>query len=115
MDLLTSEARERLIIFGNVRNILSDKALDSEASGGGADPRPPLSARHIEVEQDRAPTVLPHHAGGRPLTDRLDVVELIGATTIKTGLTVESALDMRNYQKGIKISKSRNEMPRYHR
>jgi Rhodopirellula transposase DDE domain len=43
---------------------------------------------------------------GRPLTDRLAVVELIGATTTKTGLTVESALDTRNYQKGIKISKA---------
>jgi hypothetical protein len=35
---------------------------------------------------------------GRPLTDRLAVVELIEATTTKTGLKVESA-------KGIKISK----------
>src|SRR6202035_3237294 len=26
------------------------------------DPRPPLSARHTEMEQDRAPAVLPHHA-----------------------------------------------------
>jgi hypothetical protein len=43
---------------------------------------------------------------GRPLTDRLAVVELIGATTTKTGLTVESALDTRNYQKGIKISQA---------
>ena len=42
---------------------------------------------------------------GRPLTDRLAVVELIGATTTKTGLKVESALDTRIYQKGIKISK----------
>ena len=42
---------------------------------------------------------------GRPLTDRLAVVELIGATTTKTGLKVESALDTRSYQKGIKISK----------
>ena len=42
---------------------------------------------------------------GRPLTDRLAVVELIGATTTKTGLKVESALDTRTYQKGIKISK----------
>jgi len=33
---------------------------------------------------------------GRPLTDRLAVVELIGATTTKTGLKVESALDTRN-------------------
>jgi Rhodopirellula transposase DDE domain len=40
------------------------------------------------------------------LTDRLAVVELIGATTTKTGLKVESALDTRTYQKGIKVSKA---------
>jgi Rhodopirellula transposase DDE domain len=43
---------------------------------------------------------------GRPLTDRLAVVELIGATTTTTGLKVESALDTRSYQKGIKVSKA---------
>ena len=43
---------------------------------------------------------------GRPLTDRLAVVELIAATTTKTGLKVESALDTRSYKKGIKISKA---------
>ena len=43
---------------------------------------------------------------GRPLRDRLAVVELIGATTTKTGLTVESVLDTRSYQKGIKVSKA---------
>jgi hypothetical protein len=41
---------------------------------------------------------------GRPLTDRLAVVELIGATTTKTGLQVECILDERTYQKGIKVS-----------
>ena len=41
---------------------------------------------------------------GRPLTDRLAVVELIAATTTTTGLRVESALDTRSYQKGIKVS-----------
>jgi hypothetical protein len=41
---------------------------------------------------------------GRPLTDRLTVVELIGATTTKTGLKVECALDTRNYEKGVKVS-----------
>jgi len=41
---------------------------------------------------------------GRPLTDRVAVVELIGATTTKAGLKVESALDTRCYQKGIKVS-----------
>jgi hypothetical protein len=41
---------------------------------------------------------------GRPLTDRLAVVELIGATTTKTGLKVDCALDTRNYKKGVKVS-----------
>jgi hypothetical protein len=40
----------------------------------------------------------------RPLTDRVAVVELIAATTTKTGLRVESALDTRTYQKGIKVT-----------
>ena len=43
---------------------------------------------------------------GRPLTDRLTVVELIGATTTKTGLKVECALDERTYHKGVKASKA---------
>lgn len=41
---------------------------------------------------------------GRPLTDRLAIVELIAATTTKTGLKVECALDTRTYEKGIKVS-----------
>jgi len=40
----------------------------------------------------------------RPLTDRVAVVDLIAATTTKAGLKVESALDLRSYQKGIKVS-----------
>jgi hypothetical protein len=47
---------------------------------------------------------------GRPLTDRLAVVELIGATTTKAGLKVECALDTRTYEKGIKISDAEMEM-----
>jgi len=31
---------------------------------------------------------------------------MIGATTTKTGLKVESALDTRSYQKGIKVRKA---------
>jgi hypothetical protein len=42
----------------------------------------------------------------RPLTDRAAVVELIAATTTKTGLKVECALDTRTYVKGIKVSKA---------
>ena len=41
---------------------------------------------------------------GRPLTDRLAIVELIGATTTKTGLKVECALDPGAYEKGVKVS-----------
>lgn len=41
---------------------------------------------------------------GRPLTDRAAVVELIGATTTKTGLKVECALDTQTYEKGVKVS-----------
>jgi Rhodopirellula transposase DDE domain len=41
---------------------------------------------------------------GRPLTDHAAIIELIAATTTKTGLKVESALDTRIYEKGIKIS-----------
>ena len=40
----------------------------------------------------------------RPLTDRMTVVELIGATTTKTGLKVACALDERTYEKGLKVS-----------
>ncbi len=41
---------------------------------------------------------------GRPLTDRLAVVEQSAANTTKTGLRVTSALDTRTYEKGIKVS-----------
>ena len=40
----------------------------------------------------------------RPLRDRAAVVELIAATTTKTGLEVQCALDDRTYEKGIKVS-----------
>ena len=41
---------------------------------------------------------------GTPLESRMTVVELIAATTTKTGLRIESALDTRTYAKGIKVS-----------
>jgi hypothetical protein len=39
-----------------------------------------------------------------PLTSRLAVIELIGNTTTKTGLTVRCELDTKTYPKGIKVS-----------
>ena len=41
---------------------------------------------------------------GQPLTSRSAVVELIAATTTKTGLTVRCELDASTYEKGIKVS-----------
>ena len=41
---------------------------------------------------------------GRPLTSHQVIVETIAATTTKTGLTVQAALDTGTYEKGIKIS-----------
>jgi hypothetical protein len=41
---------------------------------------------------------------GRPLTSRSAVVELIAATTTKSGLTVRCELDASTYEKGIKVS-----------
>ncbi len=41
---------------------------------------------------------------GKPLTSRLAVVELIAATTTRTGLLVRCELDERAYPKGIKVS-----------
>jgi DNA-binding phage protein len=41
---------------------------------------------------------------GKPLSSRLVIIELIAATTTTKGLTVCCELDLRSYEKGIKIS-----------
>jgi hypothetical protein len=41
---------------------------------------------------------------GKPLVSRLAVVELIAATTTKTGLTVHCELDENSYPKAIRVS-----------
>ena len=66
---------------------------------------PPGTSKWNKIEH-RLFSFITQNWRGRPLTNRLAVVELIGATTTKTGLKVESALDMRNYRKGIKVSKA---------
>ena len=40
---------------------------------------------------------------GRPLADHATIIDLIAATTTKTGLKVEAVLDTTVYEKGIKI------------
>ena len=52
---------------------------------------------------------------GRPLTDRLAVVELIGATTTKTGLKVEKRARHAQLPERHQGQQSRNEMPRHDR
>ena len=57
------------------------------------------------MEPDRAPHVLLHHDWrGRPLTSYRTIVELIGATTTETGLTIRAEHDPEWYAKGRKIS-----------
>ena len=41
---------------------------------------------------------------GRPLTSHEVVINTIGATTTRTGLTVQAQLDTATYPKGVKIS-----------
>jgi Rhodopirellula transposase DDE domain len=42
---------------------------------------------------------------GRPLVSRETVVNLIGNTTTKTGLSIKAKLDTKQYEKGIKVTK----------
>jgi Rhodopirellula transposase DDE domain len=47
---------------------------------------------------------------GRPLTSHEVVVETIAATTNKSGLSVQAALDTNTYPKGIKITDTQMRM-----
>jgi hypothetical protein len=66
---------------------------------------PPGTSKWNKIEH-RLFSFITQNWRGRPLTDRATVVELIGATTTKTGLKVECALDTRTYEKGLKVSKA---------
>ena len=61
------------------------------------------------MEKDRASVVLVHHpelAGGKPLVSYQAIVQLIAATTTRTGLNVKSEIDTAAYPAGVKISDS---------
>jgi DDE family transposase len=66
---------------------------------------PPGSSKWNKIEH-RLFCHITQNWRGRPLMDHVTIVETIGATTTKTGLKVECALDERVYQKGIKVSKA---------
>ena len=64
---------------------------------------PPGTSKWNRIEHRRFCPIT-QNGRGRPLIDPMTVVELIAATTTKTGLKVECALDTRTDQKGIKVS-----------
>ena len=65
-------------------------------------PLPPGTSKWNKIEH-RLFSFITQNWRGRPLTDRVTIVELIGATTTRTGLKVECALDT-IYEKGIKVT-----------
>jgi len=58
------------------------------------------------VESDRASSVLIHQPklAWQPLVSYPTIVQLIGATTTRTGLKVQCALDEARYPAGVKVS-----------
>ncbi len=64
---------------------------------------PPGTSKWNRIEH-RLFSAITSNWRGRPLTSHQVVVDLIGATTTRTGLTVRSEADTNSYPKGIKIS-----------
>jgi len=64
---------------------------------------PPGTSKWNKIEH-RLFSVISLHWKGEPLVSYETIVNLIGATTTKTGLKVKAKLDKRNYTKGKKIS-----------
>jgi Rhodopirellula transposase DDE domain len=78
-------------------------------------PAPSSDLRLNELRLPAIKTVWPQYITqnwrGRPLRSRVAIVELIGATTTKAGLRVESALDERTYES----ARRANRKPRHYR
>ncbi|SDC97846.1 Rhodopirellula transposase DDE domain-containing protein [Sphingomonas sp. YR710] len=64
---------------------------------------PPGTSKWNKIEH-RLFSFISRNWRGRPLTDYRTIVELIGATTSTTGLTVRCQLDENLYPAGIKVS-----------
>lgn len=64
---------------------------------------PPGTSKWNKIEH-RLFSAITSNWRGRPLTSHQVVVDLIGATTTRTGLTVRAEADSNSYLKGIKIS-----------
>ena len=64
---------------------------------------PPGTSKWNKIEH-RLFSAITSNWRGRPLTSHQVVIELIGATTTRTGLTVHAEADNNSYPRGIKIS-----------
>jgi len=64
---------------------------------------PPGTSKWNKIEH-RLFSFITQNWRGRPLISRQAIVELIGNTTTRTGLTVRADLDTNTYQTGIKVS-----------
>jgi transposase len=64
---------------------------------------PPGTSKWNKIEH-RLFCHITHNWRGQPLVSREIIVQLIGRTTTRTGLTVKAALDLSTYPKGIKVT-----------
>jgi hypothetical protein len=64
---------------------------------------PPGTSKWNKIEH-RMFSFITKNWRGKPLTDRVTLVNLIGSTKTKSGLKIRCELDTNNYPKGIKIS-----------
>jgi len=89
------------------RNRLWKVALQDLANDLGLTLRvrhfPPGTSKWNKIEH-RLFCFITQNWRGRPLTSYQTIVNLIGSTTTKAGLTVRAALDTRHYETGIKVS-----------
>src|SRR5947209_18072917 len=83
---------------------LAGTAVEMRTAEAGQRTRPrhrgqPPAARHQQVEQDRQRlfSFISQNWRAKPLVSYRVIVELISATTTKTGLTVRCQLDTRQY------------------
>ena len=90
---------------------LAGQAVEARVAEAGQRTRPrrrgqPLAARHQQVEQNRAPPLsfISQNWRAQPPVSYPVIVELISATTTKTGLTVRCELDTSQYPRGIVVS-----------
>ena len=102
-SLLTRVGFDRAVERGGVNRILD--GADATDLTVHVHHFPPGTSKWNKIEH-RLFYHITQNWRGKPLMDRIAIVELIGATTTKTGLKVDCVLDTRTYEKGIKITKA---------